>query len=114
MIALEVLCRRIATVVEAFSGPSKPNWANTKFYAGAPAAEEVIHPALRTQVNKKAKEEAELATSRVRTAGVRGQPYGTDESGGGEPEAPAGGKGGGRAGRRGRGGGQAPGVVAQQ
>ena len=111
VIGIEILCRRIATVVEAYSDPNKLNWANAKFYAGVPSSEEVIHPALRTQVSKKAKEEAELATARVRTAGLRAQPYGAEDLGGGEPESPAGGKGGGRNGRRGRGG-KGPGVPA--
>ena len=113
VVALEILCRRIATMVEAFSDPNRPNWSNARYYAGTPSADEVIHPALRTQVNKKAKEEAELASSRARTAGVRGQPFAGDDSGGADGDSPTGG---GRGGRdkgkgRGRAGGQAPGVA---
>ena len=59
-------------------------------------------------------DEAEIAAARVQAAGPRGQPRGSDDSGGGDVEESAGSKGDDRDKERGRGGEQAPGVPAQR
>ena len=51
--SLEVICRRIAVLVEAHSQPSRPNWAAARYMEGAPLSEEVILLGLRCGVPKK-------------------------------------------------------------
>ena len=63
---IEVFCRQIVAIVEAYATPGRPTWEHARFYAGVPATEEVVAPALRSQVLRRAKEEAELATARGR------------------------------------------------
>ena len=94
----EVLCRRIAAIVEAYVVTGRPSWEHARFYAGTASAEEVVAPALRNQVLRRVKEENELTTARSRGL-LRGAP--SDRA-----EDDAAGGGGGKSGRgagRGRG-----------
>lgn len=99
---LEVLSRRVAVIVEAYTMPNKPSWGHAKFYEGVGAAEEVVAPALRAHAFKRAKEEAEIVSSRVK-ASQRGSPSGDADGGArageddGFRKARGGGKGGGKA-----------------
>ena len=49
LISLEVLCRRVQSVVEAYTNPSRPSWEHAD-----------IVPVFRTHAVKKNKEELEL------------------------------------------------------
>jgi uncharacterized membrane protein YgcG len=102
LLSLELVCRRIAVIVEAYATSAKPSWEHAKFYTGAASAEEVIAPALRNYVLKRAKDEHDLFSARSRTA-PRGAPGGgggkgdggtTDGSGKGGGGKRTGGKGG--------------------
>ena len=59
-VSLELVCRRIAGVVEAYATSAQPSGEPAEFYAGAAAAEEVIAPALRSYVLKRARDERDL------------------------------------------------------
>jgi len=98
---VEVLCRRIAAIVEAHAAAGRPTWEHAKYYAGTAAAEEVVAPALRSQVLRRAREEAELSTARS-----RGVPRGAGKADA-DGTADGGGDGGGGKGSRGAGRGRA-------
>ena len=82
---VESLCRRIAAIVEAYAVPGRPSWEHARYYAGVGTAEEVVAPALRTHVLRRAKDEAEVSTARARTW-LRGGPA---EGTGGEDDGAA-------------------------
>ena len=100
--SLETLCRRVATIVEAYVVPSRPSWEHARHYAGTPAAEEVIAPSLRNFVHKRAKEENDLMAGRTRTV-PRGPPRDDDTPAAGGGKGADGGKGRGGGRRRGAG-----------
>jgi len=97
---VEALCRRIALIVDAYHNPAKPSWENAKFFSGTAATEEVVAPALRSHVLRRAKDEVEVLNARARSGGLRGQPTG---DGAFEDEAADGGGGDGKGRGRGRG-----------
>ncbi len=99
LLCIETLCRRIAAIVEAYTTPGKPNWDHARFYSGVASSEEVVAPALRSQVVRKLKDEAEMYTARSRAL-QRGS--WNDEKSGGDASAAGGGRGAGRG--RGKGG----------
>ena len=108
---MEALCRRIAAIVEAYA-TGRPTWEHARFYAGTPVAEEVVAPALHSQVLRRAREEAELSSARSRGvprggATERADGDGTAEGGGGGAGA-RGGRGAGRGRGKGGRGDQAP------
>ena len=106
LVSAEILCRRIATIVDAYASPGKPSWERARYFAGTGAAEEVISPGLRSYVAKKYKDDVDTMTARSR-GHFRGAPTdGADGDGGaGGDDANAGGnKGGGRGRGRGKGG----------
>jgi len=105
-----VLCRRIAAIVEAHASSGRPTWEHAKYYAGTAAAEEVVAPALRSQVLRRAREDAELSTARSRgiprgAATDKADADGTADGGGGS---------GGARGSRGAGRGRAKGGRGDQ
>ena len=65
---LEVICRRIAVLVEAHSQPSRPNWTAARCLEGAPMSEEVILPALRSCAMRRAKEEVDIQNASAEVA----------------------------------------------
>jgi len=112
MASIEILCRRVSTIVEAYSGdPSKgPKWAGLQHFMNATSPMDIVDPALRTAVFRKNKEEMELENWKNRAAGVlppsplaglagEGLPGG---GGGGSGCRDGGDGGGGRGGGRGR------------
>jgi len=107
---IEVLCRRIAAIVEAYATTGRPTWEHAKYYAGTAAAEEVVAPALRSQVLRRAKEEAELTTARSRGVPRGGPAEKADADG----AADGSGGGGGAKGSRGAGRGRAKGGRGDQ
>ena len=79
--AVELVARRIAAIVEAYATPGRPNWEHARHYSGVGASEEVVAPALRSPVLRRAKEEHEVATARARNL-PRGTPTDGKEEGG--------------------------------
>ena len=63
---METICRRIAAIVEAYATPGKPSWEHARFYSGVASSEEVVAPALRSQVVRRLKDEADLYSARSR------------------------------------------------
>ena len=53
---LEVICRRIAVLVEAHSQPNRPKWTAARYLEGAPTSEEVILPGLRSYAMRRVKD----------------------------------------------------------
>jgi len=88
--SLELVCRRTVVIVVAYATSAKPSWEHAKFYAGAASAEEVIAPALRNYVLKRAMDEQHLFSARTKTA-----PRGVPGGGGGKGDG-SGGDGGGK------------------
>ena len=72
MASIEVLSRRVSTIVEAYAGdPTKgPKWAGLKHFMGATSPMDIVDPTLRTAVFRKNKEEMELENWKNRAAGV--------------------------------------------
>ena len=64
---LEVICRRIAVLVEAHSQTSRPNWTAVRYLEGAPMSEEVILPGLRSYAVRRAKEEVDIQNAQRRS-----------------------------------------------
>jgi hypothetical protein len=110
LVCIEVVCRRLQLIVEAYANPARPSWENARLYASQASAEEVISPAFRSWAAKKNKEEAEIASARTKARDLRGGgATATEEAAaaalGGEGVLPAGR---GRGFRNGRGRGLAP------
>jgi hypothetical protein len=110
LISLEVICRRLQLIVEAYANPARPSWENARLYASQASTEEIISPAFKTWAAKRNKEEAEVASARVRARDLRGGGASAVEEAaaaaqGGEGVLPAGR---GRGFRNGRGRGLAP------
>ena len=64
---LEVICRRIAVLVEAHIQPSRPNWTAARYLEAAPISEEVILPGLRSYAMRRAKEEVDIQNAQQRS-----------------------------------------------
>ena len=64
---LEVICRRIAVLVEAHSQPSRPNWAAARYLEGPPTSDEFILPGLRSYAMRRAKEEIDIQNAQQRS-----------------------------------------------
>ena len=64
---LEVICRRIAVLVEAHSQPSRPNWTAARYLKGAPVSEQVMLTGLRSGAMRRAKEEVEIPNAQQRS-----------------------------------------------
>ncbi|CAK0795767.1 unnamed protein product, partial [Prorocentrum cordatum] len=60
LMMVEVLTRRVAAVVDAYSDPTKPSWTNTRFFEGVSSVEDVSGPELRGYVHRRAKEQREI------------------------------------------------------
>ena len=103
--ASEAVARRIAAIVEAYATPGRPTWEHARFYSGVGASEEVVAPALRSQVLRRVKEEYDVATARARTV-PRGSPADGKGEGGGDGHGDGSRRGSGRG--RGKGGRGAP------
>jgi len=92
LIGVEVLCRRLASIVEAYGQPGKVDWSSAKYYRGVTGLDEVIAPGLRSYVVRRNKDEAEIHNARVRATGLRGSP--TNPASLGDGGAAEGGEGG--------------------
>ena len=98
--SFERISRRIATIVDAYSGPGNPSWRMARHYEGVAGVLDAVAPALRQWGIKKAKDENELNTARTR--GLKGS-AGEDDEGGGDDDKAEGGSGKPKGGGRGRG-----------
>ena len=102
--SFETLVRRIQAIVDAFSaGPrGNPDWGSAKVMTNYRGPKDAVSPQLKTWANKKGKEEADLASARVKMKEAR-RGVSTEEAkavaDGALPSGKAGGKGKNRGGR---------------
>ena len=59
LVCLEVVCRRIQTITDAYSGSGKPNWARARFFGGTSGIDDSVMPGLRNYVTRRARESRE-------------------------------------------------------
>ena len=71
---LEVLCRRVALLVDAHRNPSRPSYANAKFYTGPDTADELVSPEFRAHVVKLAKDDHDVNAPSSRGVAPAAQP----------------------------------------
>ncbi|CAE8585294.1 unnamed protein product, partial [Polarella glacialis] len=72
LISMEVVCRRLQLIFEAYANPARPSWENARLYASQASTEEIISPAFKSWAAKRNKEEAEIASARTRARDLRG------------------------------------------
>lgn len=78
LVSMEVVCRRIQAIVDAYSHPSKPSWENAKIFTGMGSPEDTVSPTFRTYAAKKNKDELELLQARQKVRELRGGHGGED------------------------------------
>ena len=81
---LEVVCRRLQAIVDAYANAGKPSWENAKLFTGQGAPEDIVSPVFKTYAAKKNKEELELLQARQRVRELRGSPVVGYDDGSGE------------------------------
>ena len=74
LISMEVLCRRIQAIVDAYSHPNRPSWENAKIFAGQGSPEDIVSPTFRSYAAKRNKDELELLQARQKVRELRGSP----------------------------------------
>ena len=72
LMSMEVVCRRIQAIVDAYSNPSRPSWENAKIFAGQGTPEDIVSPTFRNYATKRNKEELELLQARQKVRELRG------------------------------------------
>ena len=83
LVSLEVVCRRMQAVVDAYTNPSKPSWENAKIFTGQGSPEDLVSPTFRSYATRKNRDELELLQARQKVRELRGSPHAVQE------EAPA-------------------------
>ena len=81
LMSMEVVCRRIQAIVDAYSNPSRPSWENAKIFAGQGPPEDIVSPTFRNYATRKNKEELELLQARQKVRELRGAPAIAQEEG---------------------------------
>lgn len=81
LMSLEVICRRIQAIVDAYGNPSRPSWENAKIFAGQGTPDDIVSPTFRNYATKKNKEELELLQARQKVRELRGGPSASHEDG---------------------------------
>ncbi|CAE7943852.1 unnamed protein product, partial [Symbiodinium sp. KB8] len=84
LISLEIICRRVQSVVEAYTNPNKPSWEHAKVFQGQGSPEDIVSPIFRSYAVKKNKEELELLQARLKVRELRGAPVTASEDTGAE------------------------------
>jgi len=74
LMCLEVQCRRLQAIVEAYTNPTRPSWENAKLFTGQAQPEDIVSPTFRTYAVKKNKDELELLQARQKVRELRGAP----------------------------------------
>ena len=74
LMSMEVVCRRIQAIVDAYMNPSKPSWENAKIFTGQSSPEDIVSPVFKTYAVKRNKEELELLQARQKVRELRGAP----------------------------------------
>ena len=63
-ICMEVICRRIQSIVDAYSNPGRIDFTQARHFVGTRRLEDAIDPALKNYVARKSKDEAEIHNAR--------------------------------------------------
>ena len=74
LISMEVVCRRIQAIFDAYSHPSRPSRENAKIFAGQGSPEDIVSPSFRSYAAKRNKDELELLQARQKVRELRGSP----------------------------------------
>ena len=72
LISMEVVCRRIQAILDAYANPAKPSWENAKIFTGQGTPEDIVSPTFRSYATKKNKDELELLQARQKVRELRG------------------------------------------
>ena len=88
LICMEVVCRRLQAIVDAYSNPSRPSWENAKIYAGQGGPDDIISPSFRTYAAKRNKDELELLQARQKVRELRNSPLTQVDEGDGSEALP--------------------------
>ena len=88
LVSLEVVCRRLQAIVDAYTNPSRPSWENAKIYAGQGGPDDVISPSFRSYAAKKNKDELELMQARQKVRELRNAPLNQADEGDGTDALP--------------------------
>ena len=71
LVSMEIVCRRVQAIVDAYSHASKPSWENAKIFTGQGTPEDIVSPSFRTYAAKKNKDELELLQARQKVRELR-------------------------------------------
>ena len=63
-ICIEVICRRIQSIIDAYSNPGRIDFTQARHFVGTGSLEDAIDPALRNYVARKSKDETEIQNAR--------------------------------------------------
>ena len=74
LLSMEVLCRRLQAICDAYSNPNKPTWDNARVFSGQGSPDDIVSPAIRTFALRKNKDELELLQARIKVRELRGSP----------------------------------------
>lgn len=72
LMSLEVVCRRVQAIVDAYSHPNKPSWENAKIFSGQGTPEDIVSPTFRSYAARKNKDELELLQARQKVRELKG------------------------------------------
>ena len=73
-ICIEVICRRIQSIVDAYSTPGRIDFTQARHFVGSGSLEDAIDPALRNYVARKSKDEAEIQNARDKARSLAAAP----------------------------------------
>ena len=71
LVSMEVVCRRIQAIVDAYANPNRPSWENAKLFTGQGTPEDIVSPTFKTYAAKKNKDELELLQARQKVRELR-------------------------------------------
>ena len=74
LMSMEVVCRRLQAIVDAYTNPARPPWENAKWFAGLGTPEDIVSPTFRTYAARKNKDELEFLQARQKVRELRGSP----------------------------------------
>ena len=84
---IQVICRRIQSIVDAYSNPGRIDFTQARHFVGTSSLEDAIDPALRNYVARKSKDEAEIqnACDKARALAATPTPAGPSGPAAGAP-----------------------------
>ena len=80
-IVVEVIARRIQSIVDAYSNPGRIDFTQARHFVGTSSLEDAVDPALRNYVARKSKDEAEIQNARDKARALAATPSPSGPSG---------------------------------